>query len=751
MKQYQVTVRPRHLRHMFFIDESTSYEKLNSIILLNQAQWGGWFNPIVPVREGVIEDSWINIISHYDPDYIFYSKKIDPEIIFRLKCFNPIEYIELGEDFRKSNSAGVNAFNFLSQFPAKSNIILTSDTWKTKSPLLSYYKLNFGLEENLIHHQIEFSREHKVTHVSSESFNTINRLIHELKPIIPSQLSRNSLNTKILRPKPYLRANFEIVVARNKSSNDDLLYYWNRKLFELRRILYCTLEELELLCVDEYFGKVLEQLDFENTIHITSTSLSQIEIEEIVDTKLKPVSKYLRFEVNQMSNKFPCEVLDANGLFERNYGEVTSTIVIPGNESIIQLPELSFTKKLDFFSQSWIVDIAIKEYGGTNPNEIKYPLTTDTRYIIKGNEGRINLQRNVSILINSQQQESDTLNISLPNIMDLASQLIMRPVINGQSVNNKYVHIGHHDDSNKLNGFLNLFNRDLHSISDFFSDDFWVSIFEELSTSEKTAGDAICFYGILDKCKDRMQNAGVIELTYEGKIKGNKNDTYINEENLVLGLKNTMEELCQYRVFLKGYNSKCPHCSSRFWYSIKDVGESLNCKGCYNNYDLPVEPAFAYKLNDLVKNNIFQTPTSRNGNLTVIRTLALLSNVGFSSFSYTAQLNLYSGVRPTKISGDIDIFCIENGKLIIGEAKHDSKAFTENRNKSLKSLVDVAKTIRPDKIVLSCYEDTNDKLAKAKHGLIHAFNRWEYQPEIETIAIGKPDDFHLKGHRYFYD
>lgn len=178
--------------------------------------------------------------------------------------------------------------------------------------------------------------------------------------------------------------------------------------------------------------------------------------------------------------------------------------------------------------------------------------------------------------------------------------------------------------------------------------------------------------------------------------------------------------------------------------------DGYTCKGCNNKYELPVEPDFAYKLNDLVKNNIFQTPTSRDGNLTVIRTLSWLSNHGFNSFGYTAQLNLFSGVHPTKICGDIDIFCIENGKLIIGEAKHDSKAFAENHNKSLKSLVEVAKDIRPDKVVLSCSEDTNDKLAKAKQGLIHAFDRWEFQPEIETIELDKPDSYNLGGHRYFY-
>lgn len=749
MKQYQVSVRPRHFRHMFFIEETTSYEKLYSLIIHNQNIWGGWHNPIVPVRNGIINDSWLNIISHYDPDFIFYSKKIDPEIIYRLRLFNPIRFVEIDEDLRVREIEGVDVYNFLSQYQAKSNIILSTDTWKTKSPLLPFYKLNFGLEEHSYQHQFELSRGHKITQLSCENFHMINKLIYELRPIIPSQLSRNNLNTKILRPRTHLSSHFEIVVAKDKTNIEDLLYYWNRKLFELRRILYCTLEELDLLCEDEYFGKVLEQLDYENTIYIASLSLTQIEIEEIINTKFKTVSKFIRFEVQQNTRDFPFEVLDANGLYEREYGEAISTTVIPRDESIIQLPELSFTKNPKFSLQSWIVDIEMTEYGRNYKNEIKFPLTTNTRYIIKEHDGRINLRRNISIIVSNHQKGNNT-NILIPLFEHHARQLIINPVINGKSINNPYAYTGNHDDSNKLNALINLFDQDLHTIEDFFSDEFWMNIFEVLSTSEKAAGDSISFHQIVEDCKAKFLSKGIIELNEEGRIKGSKKDTHLNEENLMFGLKYTMDELCHYRVFLKGYRVKCPHCSSRFWYSINDVGESLTCKGCHNNYELPVEPDFAYKLNDLVKNNIFNTSTSRSGNLTVIRTLALISQNSLHSFGYGPQINLYSNVHTKDISGEIDIFCIADGKLIIGEAKHDSKAFSENKNKSLESLVNIAKAIRPDKIVLSCYEDTNGKLAKAKQGVVHYFNKWEYQPEIDTILLSKPDDFHFRGHRYFY-
>ena len=255
-------------------------------------------------------------------------------------------------------------------------------------------------------------------------------------------------------------------------------------------------------------------------------------------------------------------------------------------------------------------------------------------------------------------------------------------------------------------------------------------------------GDSIHFEEIKSKAIQVLEQKGI--------LLGNKGETFQNEENLELGLKKTIDELCNYRVFLRGLKLKCPKCSSEFWYPLSEVNESINCKGCLGNFNLPIEPKFAYKLNDLIKNNIFQSKISRDGNLTVIRTLASVEDSSRQSFEYCPQINLYDNLESRKPCSEIDIICLSDGKLIIGEAKHNSSAFFENNNKALKSLVDLAKEIYPDKLVLSCYEDHKGKLDKAKNGLQHIFNKWEYEPEIETIQLREPDYSNIGGARYFY-
>jgi len=84
---------------------------------------------------------------------------------------------------------------------------------------------------------------------------------------------------------------------------------------------------------------------------------------------------------------------------------------------------------------------------------------------------------------------------------------------------------------------------------------------------------------------------------------------------------------------------------------------------------MPIESNFSYKLNDLIKNNIFQSKTQRDGNLTVIRTLISLgSKRSYYSFNYNSQLNLYDNHHSKKPANEIDIVSLVDGKLVIGEA-----------------------------------------------------------------------------------
>jgi len=89
------------------------------------------------------------------------------------------------------------------------------------------------------------------------------------------------------------------------------------------------------------------------------------------------------------------------------------------------------------------------------------------------------------------------------------------------------------------------------------------------------------------------------------------------------------------------------------------------------------------------------------------------------------------------------------GNLIIGEAKHNSNEFKANNHKSLVSLIEVAKAIYPDKVILSCYVDEHEKLDRARQFLEHHLKNFDYPPEVETIRLEQPDYFNSGGNSYW--
>lgn len=100
MEQFQITSRPRHLRYVFFVDKNYPYERLYKLLCENQSFWGGRYNPIVPVKDNLITERWKSVLQYYDPDFVFYSKEIDPEAIKRLRFFNPCGYYNLDDQPR---------------------------------------------------------------------------------------------------------------------------------------------------------------------------------------------------------------------------------------------------------------------------------------------------------------------------------------------------------------------------------------------------------------------------------------------------------------------------------------------------------------------------------------------------------------------------------------------------------------------------------------------------------------------------
>lgn len=252
-----------------------------------------------------------------------------------------------------------------------------------------------------------------------------------------------------------------------------------------------------------------------------SFSLSKEDTEELIKNNLTPIAFNRRFQYKTI-DQFPFEIMDANGLYERDYGEETSIQTMLSEEGILFIPKLSFTDKVGFYPQKWAIDIEIKKITSSSQHQLKFPLTADTRFIIKQVDGRINRSRSISFFIHNQINSSGVINVSIPSFSRLIPQLTSEPIFQGESKRTTYIDLGLHDSSNKLSAFIKTFNSNFNNIDEYFTDKFWVDIFEELCQSEKVAGDTITFQEIINKCKQIFAEGG--------NPFGDKEETYRNKK-----------------------------------------------------------------------------------------------------------------------------------------------------------------------------------------------------------------------------
>jgi hypothetical protein len=728
------------MRYLYFIDASLPYVAILELVADNLRVWGGRYNPIVPVSGGFIDADYRDMIQYYDPDVIFHSGTIDPEVIKELRFFNPSAFVNMDAPILEFRAEGLSALHLLSAVDRRHPVILPHGLFQVESPLRDYFRINFGIESTSYVGDDRLAADREQISVGPKEFDRLNEILYTKKPILQTELTARLPHTPILRSlRQAPQDAFELVIARDTADTADLLYFWNRHLYQCHHLLYVTLEQLSLLRKDPYFGALLYDMTPAQVITVVSLSIPQPEIEEIIRTHLRfgPAQRHFHYKKVE---RFPFPVDDGLGSSYLPFGK-PAIQTLSGRETLLFIPPLPYTSVI-MQPQQWAVDLAILELGDQSGKVVRFPYTTDTRPMLRDVDSRIDRNRQISYYFGGSRSNSQAMDLRLSSFDWLLHQLIPSPVIDGIPIKTRYLEIGPHDPSSRLSAFISLFNGNFHQINEYFSDKFWKDLFDDLCQSEAAAGDAISLKDLTRRCRKLMEG--------EGMEFGSWPATRYNDENLTLGLKEMLRELTALSVLIQGHTLKCPRCATTAWYPLEQISTLVRCTGCLRDFPLPIEPAFTFRLNGLVQKNIFQSRTQRDGNLTVIQTLARLSERSHGAFQYSPQLNLYSDPRQRKVDADIDIVALPDGELVIGEAKYSSAEFSADKYKCLKSLIAIAEAIRPDRVILSCSVDQYDKLHRAEQFLRHHCDKTPYAPEIEAFKIPEPTYFNFRTPLYFY-
>jgi hypothetical protein len=746
MNYHELYSEPRHMRYIFFVDANIQYSDLLGIMKQNLTFWGGALNPIVPVKENVIVDGYLEIIRHFDPDIVYHSAKLDIQKIKNLGLFNPSAYVEFDESGSNLSIAGVSRLHLLYYFDRSRPLIVPKNLWNTNSILLNYYELNFGIRPQAYVGDGKAVFGQMVIHASPENIKDLHYHIHSNKPVDYARLASLYSSNKVLRNLRYFQYDTtELVIAADTVDTQDLLYWWNRKLYEGRKIFIVTRQQLEELVKDKYFGPVLADNCAGLVINVISFSLSQLEVEEIINTSLKSlppgrVFKYTKVDI------FPYPVDGHEGVrddVEQDRGK--NQLILPG-ESHFSVVTPVFINSTSYSTDTWAVDMQILSvYEAGHVKEIRFPKTTNVHLIIDAPNSRINLKRRITYYYGSNSPHKPAF-IELrykPTFSSILSQLITAPVIDGKVIPSGYTDVEVQDPGNRLLSFLRLFENEFYTLHEYLSDKFWSDLLVEAGNSGKMAGDAITFKELSRRCQYMMARQRI--------ILGRRKKTWRNSENLELGLKPMVADLVSKKVLLPGYTFKCKHCGHKDWYSIEEVAINIQCSGCMENFHLPVDPPISYRLSTLVKRNFYSSPKQPDGNAAVIGALIkLATNPDNHTFEYSGQLDLYNDPRSTKPVTDLDIVALENGRFVIGEAKNNSAELLADKKKSLNQLYEVARMIKPDRIILCCVDDANSNLSKARNLLANRFHPDDKTaPEVLGIQVTQPTYFKFKGGAYF--
>lgn len=130
-----------------------------------------------------------------------------------------------------------------------------------------------------------------------------------------------------------------------------------------------------------------------------------------------------------------------------------------------------------------------------------------------------------------------------------------------------------------------------------------------------------------------------------------------------------IDECIAKGILYRGYVFKCVRCSDAGWFSIAEIDQAFTCRRCgakqqytQESWKHPSEPSWFYKLDELIYLTL-----NYNGDVPLL-TLDYLRRKSPQSFLYCPEQR----IMPTgseKHYLEMDICCISNGRLCIGEAK----------------------------------------------------------------------------------
>ncbi len=331
-------------------------------------------------------------------------------------------------------------------------------------------------------------------------------------------------------------------------------------------------------------------------------------------------------------------------------------------------------------------------------------------------------------------QEANHLVVKLPEDRGVFHTLLCGPAFDctdmgrGRRFNTKpFYHMQRSDQGQYLDGVLSLF-PDLLNAHSIFEERFWRNVFQKMSNqsdvqdAQKKTEITNTLKKAIDRGRDFKESDEDLEWLAGKVLVYSKNharqevdlsfkelsdeaqaetDAYnANPSGQVIPydpeeLKRSISTLMNWKVLSAGVRPKCPKCGYRIWYSVDELSQKIDCRGCGYNFTLAAEESWYYRLNSLVR-----AAVSVHGTVPVLMVLGQLMSDSRSSFLYQPSMELMNraGDNEYTIEAEVDLLCIKDGEFIIGEIKRSAGLFDQGDFDKIERL---ARAVKPDQILFS--------------------------------------------------
>jgi len=502
--------QPRPARIAFLVDVNNCPVELRKAILdFNSGLWGGRFNLIIPIDNGIISQGYWNLINFYDPDIVYsyvnlseaLIKKIDVEIspyhfiVHRVIREDSYKFIpSIRGDFL-SVDFSVLPKGIFNPFRGKFSFLICHNhpDWEH----YFFFQTNFGIYNDNRMYQPPSELERLVISENSSLDSFLEQIAEKGKGLIyPWQFTASEVPLKQFHNnKYYHRDSFTVVVG---DSVWDWLYMWNKafltsawKRIEINQ-LYIPLNIAEAEKFAPAIKKLISVHAYRNDSHPPTVIFASSDMEE---TKLSEIGKKLTEKIDalphakRISHDFD-ELKDLKDgawftpkFIQHDY--------VSGNKFYLKPPHPSLRGKLGTGKSmvDFMIEYHPQKFSYTNMSywwKLPRMHSLSRCFIESGGGGRIDSNGYLSVCL--ENKENPELCFRIPDDRSVISLLLMQDRTpnftddiryNPKPIKSIYDHIQLSDKGRYLNGFLSLVGN-LFNAGSLVEHHFWRTVFENM-------------------------------------------------------------------------------------------------------------------------------------------------------------------------------------------------------------------------------------------------------------------------------